>query len=451
MSATSVSPDTIAGNPADTIFEIKPKTSLARASVRIPGSKSITNRALLAAAVSTGTVTLKAALWSEDTQVMVEALRTLGFKVDVAGDKDEAANRTIVVEGQGGQIPRGGTADAPLELFVGNAGTATRFLMALCCLGTGVYRLSGVPRMHERPQAGLMDALRQLGYRLDASDGAFLPVTVFGTGARPGARCTVPVSGSSQFASALLLLQAIGQWDVSLDGYAEGIDSARARRELPYVWMTAELVRNFPAQGTFVVEPDASSASYFVGANWALNQRAPGAGSQIEVLDWPSSGWQIDAELPKFLPSENPVSRASDLADAIMTAIALAPLGARATTFTDLGRLRVQECERVAALRDELRKCGVKVDEKGDDLTVFPGGDDMAGAEIETYGDHRVAMCFATLGLVVPGMRIRNPGCVAKTFPNFFAKLASPSPHGLGAEILDGKSGRRLAMSELVF
>lgn len=141
------------------------------------------------------------------------------------------------------------------------------------------------------------------------------------------------------------------------------------------------------------------------------------------------------------------VSRARDLGDSIMTAVVLAPFLKHSIRFTDLGRLRVQECERVVALRTELTKCGAKVIEEGDTLTVFPSA--LHGAEIETYHDHRMAMCFAVLGLKVPGIKIKNPACVKKTFPNFFQKLATPPPHGLGAEIRDAATGRKLALEEL--
>lgn len=130
-----------------------------------------------------------------------------------------------------------------------------------------------------------------------------------------------------------------------------------------------------------------------------------------------------------------------------MTAIVVAPFAGHRLSFTDLGRLRVQECERVVALRTELTKCGAKVVEEGDTLTVYPSK--LHGAEIETYNDHRMAMCFAILGLKVAGIKIKNPACVKKTFPNFFQKLAAPPPHGLGATILDGHTGRKLAVAEL--
>ena len=141
------------------------------------------------------------------------------------------------------------------------------------------------------------------------------------------------------------------------------------------------------------------------------------------------------------------VSRKSELGDSIMTAIVMAPFASHLMQFIDLGRLRVQECERVVALRTELTKCGAKVVEEGDTLTVYPSK--LHGAEIETYNDHRMAMCFAILGLKVPGIKIKNPACVKKTFPNFFQKLAAPPPNGLGATILDAKTGRKLKEEEL--
>ncbi|HEY2950938.1 MAG TPA: hypothetical protein VGK40_00060 [Verrucomicrobiae bacterium] len=148
-----------------------------------------------------------------------------------------------------------------------------------------------------------------------------------------------------------------------------------------------------------------------------------------------------------FVGFPGEISREHDLADAIMTLIALAPQNSHSVRFTDLGRMRVQECERVVALRTELTKCGAKVIETGDTLEVFPSK--LHGAEIETYNDHRMAMCFAILGLKVPGIKIKNPACVKKTFPNFFQKLAAPPPAGLGATILDCATGRTLALAEL--
>src|SRR5215203_3089452 len=162
------------------LIEIVPLEKPVHAEITVPGSKSITNRALILAALAEGEVTLEGALWSEDTQIMTECLQELGFMVDVRPDPNEECNRTITVYGKGGLVPPGGTEQQPMELFVGNAGTAARFLAAFVSLGKGVYRLHGVPRMHERPQAALFQALRDLGYRVEAEQGNDkLPVRVF--------------------------------------------------------------------------------------------------------------------------------------------------------------------------------------------------------------------------------------------------------------------------------
>lgn len=415
-------------------IEIVPLEAAPRADISVPGSKSITNRALVLAALGQGESILQGALWSDDTQVMVDGLRTLGFDISVENDPNEPCNRTIAVRGLNGQIPRHGSPESPLEIFVGNAGTAARFLAALVCLGKGVYRLHGVPRMHERPQAALFQALRSLGYRIDAMHD-HLPATLFGLGPREG-RCRVSIDKSSQFASALLLCAGRGGWSVEIEG--------KNAHEAPYVEMTQQLVRVFPKHGgAFQIEPDASSGSYFWAAGFMFQKEEP----LIRVVNWPSSTWQMDARFPQYLPLPRTVSRSSDLADSIMTAMVLAPLADAPTRFTDLGRLRVQECERVEALRTELSKCGARVKEEGDTLLISPSS--LRGAEIETYNDHRMAMCFAILSLKVPGVRIKNPSCVKKTFPDFFQKLAAKPPHGLGATILDPSSRAFLREADL--
>jgi len=413
-------------------IELVPLAQPVRAAVTIPGSKSITNRALILAALAEGESTISGALWSEDTQVMVECLQELGFMVNVAPDPAEAGNRTITVYGRAGEIPPGGTAAQPLELFVGNAGTAARFLAALVCLGQGSYRLHGVPRMHQRPQSALFESLRQLGYRIDSQNG-LLPAVIHGGGPRK-ARCVVSIEESSQFASALLLCADRGKWDVVITG--------ENSEESPYVVLTQRLCAQFRKQSLrFQVAPDASSASYFWAAGW-LTQ------SEISVVHWAAArdSAQIDAEFPRFWPLPEQISRQTDLGDSIMTAIVLAPFARQSTRFTDLRRLRLQECERVVALRTELSKCGALIEESGDTLEVTPGP--LHGATIDTYNDHRMAMCFSILGLKVPGLKINNPACVKKTFPNFFQKLAASPPDGLGASIL-GPSGQPLAHADL--
>jgi 3-phosphoshikimate 1-carboxyvinyltransferase len=341
--------------------------------------------------------------------------------------------------------------------------------------------------MRERPQAGLFQALRQLGCRVDSANDR-LPAVIHGQGAEPG-RCRVSLEESSQFASALLMAGR-GCWEIETCGANPD--------EQPYVDMTRALMKDFPFQGgVFRIEPDASSGSYFLGAEWILRNAEMAAAFQeamaawhgaptgkpwkpnlagmtaISVRHWPASGWQIDADFPKFLLSPesgpqpatddtllprhrvaldlpNEVSREHDLGDSIMTAAVLAPLAGHLIRLTDLGRLRHQETERVAALRTELTRCGADVIEQGDTLTILPSANKLHGAEIETYDDHRLAMCFAILGLKVPGIRIKNPSCVKKTFPDFFQKLAGPPPQGLGATILDAPTGRPLAGEDLM-
>jgi len=414
--------------PLPDLIEIVPLDSAPEVEITVPGSKSLTNRALLLAALAKGYVTLEGALWSEDTQVMVEALRRLGYAIDIRPDPGESGNRTLGITGLGQAIPHGGTAEQPLELFVGNAGTVARFLTAFLCLGRGVYRLAGVPRMHERPQAALLAALRELGYRIDSADNK-LPVTIHGTGPSAGS-CRVDIRESSQFASALLLGAGLGQWQVGVDG-ERGAAS-------PYVAMTYGLIDAFPSDGgCFAIEPDSSGGSYFWAAGHIL---AADAGKPVTVARWPSSGWQIDADFPAKLPLTGALSRRDDLGDSIMTAIAIAPLAKQPVRFTDLGRLRMQECERVKALRTGLDRCSAAIIETGDTLNISPS--ELHGATIETHNDHRIAMCFATLGLKVPGIHIKNPSCVRKTFPTFFQKLSAPTPGGLGATLLDEQGNR---------
>jgi 3-phosphoshikimate 1-carboxyvinyltransferase len=511
------------------LIEIVPLDKPVQAEITVPGSKSITNRALILAALADGEVTLEGALWSEDTQIMTECLQELGFMVDVRPDPNETCNRTITVYGQSGNVPPGGTGQQPMELFVGNAGTAARFLAAFVCLGKGVYRLHGVPRMHERPQAALFKALRELGYRVESENGnEKLPAKIWsssrgneaqtgsprpadqrGEGSSTGSSprpspplgeergtadaqqgvlrhsCTVSIEESSQFASALLLCAAKGGWEIKVTG--------ENAEESPYVAMTLKLIEAFPKRGgKFQIEPDASSGSYFLAANWLVSigswmkdflkvtnywaihgrfhtlwewirkshypgqVKLPGGELAVSVRHWPSSGWQIDEDFRLFIPLPDTISREAHLGDSIMMSIVLAAdvwggLGLerreKGIRFTDLGRLRVQECERVVALRTELKKCGANVVEEEDTLTIMQAT--LHGAEIETYDDHRMAMCFAILGLKVPGIKIKNPACVKKTFPNFFQKLAASPPNGLGATIRDAKTGRTLSEEEL--
>jgi 3-phosphoshikimate 1-carboxyvinyltransferase len=464
------------------LIEIIPLKDPVRAEITVPGSKSITNRALILAALAESEVTLTGALWSEDTKIMTEALQKLGFEIRVEQDPEEFCNRTITVKGLGGKIPKAGAGRSPLRLFVGNAGTAARFLAAFVCLGEGLYHFSGAERMYDRPQKALFKALRELGYRIETEYGNDrLPAFIEGSGPAPGGKCKVSIEKSSQFASALLLCAKTGGWEVKVEG--------ENAEESPYVAMTSKMIEAFPHKGgKFQIEPDASSGSYFLGAGRLVPQeveeiKLPGVMvkstgfDKLVVFQWPTSGWQLDQNFGQVIRETLPlhtglealaspiaadtldmlkrfiepnkiysISRQSDLADSVMTAITIAPFTLEPIRFTDLGRLRLQETERVKALKTELTKCGAKVVEEGDTLTIYPS--ELHGAEIETYDDHRVAMCFAVLGLKVPGIKIKNPACVKKTFPNFFQKLATPPPKGLGATILDA-AGRRLQVDEL--
>jgi 3-phosphoshikimate 1-carboxyvinyltransferase len=449
--------------PLPDLIEIVPLDQPVRAEITVPGSKSITNRALILAALADGETTLTGALWSEDTQIMVECLQKLGFEIRVEPDPEEFCNRTIKVKGLGGKIPNAGTIENPLELFVGNAGTAARFLAAFVCLGKGIYRLHGTMRMHERPQAALFKALRELGYRVETEQGNDrLPVAIQGAGPKPRGKCKVSIEQSSQFASALLLCAKVGNWKITVVG--------ENAEESPYIWLTENVLAAFNQikLSFYPIESDASSASYFQGASWLLaapftdtadvnvknliriKKYDPVGLVQIDKMfsnyfRWASHiGW-YDGQTKQSKVKE--ISRLRDLGDSIMTGIVLIPFASQEVKFTDLGRLRLQETERVVALRTELTKCGVKVVEEGDTLTVWPSP--LHGAEIETYNDHRMAMCFAILGLKVPGIKIKKPACVKKTFPNFFQKLAAQPPHGLGVTILDARTGRKLTEEEL--
>lgn len=417
-------------------IELVPNESVKDAiSVSIPGSKSITNRALILAALSPYKIRLVGALWSQDTQIMVSALEKLGFDIQIDSDSNEPCNRHITISGLEGSFRDGGTPENPLEIYVGNAGTAARFLLAFLCLGRGYYRLSGVERMHARPQKALIQSLRQLGYTIH-TDNDFLPAVVLGEGKKCG-KTKVSVSESSQFASALLLSASYGDWEIIID--------TAASDHLPYVEMTKEMIHKFEnisEEGDYFIEPDSSSASYFWGAGHLL-------GVPVSVRNWPKSNWQIDSRFPDCLPLKSVISREKDLGDSIMTAICMAPFNDKVITFTDLGRLRVQECERVEALRTELTNLGATIEEKGDTLIVQPSSGDMHGGYVQTYDDHRVAMAMSLVGLKIPGVKIVDPSCVRKTFPNFFSKWSESRPQGVGVMIKNPKTGQVISPDQL--
>jgi 3-phosphoshikimate 1-carboxyvinyltransferase len=381
------------------ILEIQPLTKPPDCAITVPGSKSITNRALILAALADGKCTLRGALWADDTQVMVASLQKLGFEVTVKPHPAEESNRTITVLGRGGVIPA-----EKAELYVGNAGTAARFLSALVALGDGEYKITGNRRMQERPMTDLFVGLRELG--VDISPSNRLPATIRSWGRLTKGKVAVSARHSTQFASALLLISSHA-----------GIEVELAEPEEPhgYIAMTRKIMETF--RRDYVIEPDLSSASYFAAAGFMT-------GGKVEVAGWPLNSLQMDGQFPRFLPPPATVSRLRDLGDSVMTLAITALFGAHSLEVTDAERLREQECDRIHAIVTELERVGAKADEHITGFRVHPASPgQLHGADIETYNDHRMAMCFSVLGLKVPGIRIKNPSCVSKTFPNFFDKL----------------------------
>ena len=428
---------------------IVPFTRPARATVRLPGSKSITNRAMLLAALSGGSTTLQGALFSEDTAIMAEALRRLGFAVT-----EDEARATIRVDGSGGAIRA-----ASAELFVGLAGTAARFLTAFCCLAPrGRFALDGVEQMRRRPMKSLLDALEALGASIQSS-GGFFPLVIDARGLR-GGEVSLDATESSQLLSALLMVAPLASGPVSIRLTDPGY-----RRE--YVTMTLRMMEQFgqpparisadgllvqPPHGTpyrgagalYPVEPDASAASYFL----ALPVVTRGT---IELPGLSGPSLQGDAAFADRLArvgarvSTTPAgttcsfdrgaARAQALrddfhaiSDTFLTLAAVAPLLEGETHISGIAHTRKQETDRVSAMVAELRRLGQDVHEEPDAITIRPRPL-RADVAIETYGDHRFAMSFGILGCHdlrgdgTPWLAIRHPKVCAKTFPGFFTAL----------------------------
>jgi 3-phosphoshikimate 1-carboxyvinyltransferase len=390
-----------------------------RGRVAPPGSKSITNRALLLAALARGTSRITGALKSDDTRHMAEALRAMGVTVE------EPDATGFVVTGSG----RLRAPQAPL--FLGNAGTATRFLTAAAALADGPVVLTGDAHMQKRPIGPLLAALATLGVETSAPTGC-PPVTVQGRGGFDGEAVTVDAGLSSQYVSALLMLAACGARPVrvSLAGDAIG---ARG-----YIDLTVAAMRHFGAvvmqenaaawvvqpggyrAADLHVEPDASAATYL----WAAEVLTGGA-IDLGTQDFTQPDAQAQALIRMFphLPAE---IEGSQMQDAVPTLAALAAFNATPVRFTGIANLRVKECDRVAAMATELSRLapGLAV-ELGDDLLVTPQSpENFRPARIETYGDHRIAMSLALVGLMVPGVTILDPGCVAKTYPDYWRDFA---------------------------
>ena len=408
------------------------------ASVRLPGSKSITNRALLLAALADGESRLLAPLHSEDTWYMASALRELGVRIE------ETPERDFVVQGRGGRF------DAPQKtLFIGNSGTTVRFLTAAACFapaGTDVV-LDGVARMRERPIRDLVGALLTLGVDADCLNGYGCPPVRVRGGGLPGGSCRLRGDVSSQFLTALLQAAPYAARDIEIEIAGDLISK-------PYVDITQSVMQSFGvllvnesyqrlrvpagqryAGRDYAVEADASNASYFLAA-------AAVTGGTVTLENLGSDSIQGDVRFLDVLERMGcTVTRGASITltgptklsavDADMEAIpdtaqTLAVVAAFAdgpSHITNIASLRVKETDRVRAVAKELPKLGVRVDEGPGDWTITPPADGTyTAAEIDTYDDHRMAMAFAVAGLRIPGITVNNPGCVAKTFPDFWER-----------------------------
>ncbi len=401
---------------------IVPFTRPVRGSVTLPGSKSITNRALILAALGKETVTLRGALFSRDTRIMVAALRQLGFKIKT----DEAA-LTIAITGHGGEIP---VREAKLD--IGNAGTAARFLTAFVCLRPdGIYHFDGDEAMRHRPIGALLEALESQGARASARS---FPFTLK-TAGLPGGTVELDASESSQMLSALLMVatHAKSPLQVKLKG---------ATVSRPFVEMTNRMVAQFAAQpADYAIEGDATAASYFAGLAVVT-----GGGVEVNGLNLAPDALQGDAEFYRLLKVRSLIALAgrtvgpgparqgliadfNDFSDTFLSLAALAPLLVGPTKISGIAHTRKQETDRVAGMVRELKKLGQHVIETEDSLEIHPRPL-VAGVEIETYHDHRFAMSFGILGCHNlhgdgrPWLTIKDPACCAKTFPAFFDLLA---------------------------
>jgi len=422
------------------ILDIIPLQKTLDARVRVPGSKSLTNRALLIAALADGFSTLTNALFSDDSFYFANALQNLGFRINLEPEK-----AGITVGGLGGKIPA-----ESARLYVGNAGTAARFLAAMLTLGQGDYFMEGDARMHERPIGDLVSALRQLGADLSAPDGgrepATLPLRIQAAGL-PGGKAEISGNISSQFLSALLMVAPCASRTVEITVTTELASK-------PYVDMTLAMMADFgvaveregyrrfliqPARyracRQVPIEPDATAASYFFAAPAlcggsllveGLSRRSnQGDLAFLDVLA--RMGCTVAEEADGIrVRAAQALSGVDvdmrDIPDTAQTLAALAPFACSATRIRGIATARLKETDRIAAACAELRRIGVQVEEFEDGMLIQPCTD-FHPAVIKTYNDHRMAMAFSLIGLRVPGISIENPACVSKTFPDFFRVL----------------------------
>ncbi len=406
------------------------------ATVEIPGSKSLTNRALLVAALAQGDSLLENALFSEDSEYFAKCVEQLGIPITLNPHQAQ-----IQVAGRGGDIPA-----KQADLFVGLAGTAARFISALVALGNGEYRLDGVPRMRERPMGDLLTVLEAGGATINfEGNSGFMPYTVYGKGFA-GGNFRLKANQTSQQLSALLMIAPYAQQDTNIE--VEGTLVSQS-----YVKMTCRLMADFGVEVNqigdnqfqikagqryqarhYTVEPDASNASYFFAAaavtggrvrvKHLTKQSCQGDILWLNVLE--QMGCQIkdsdeytEVTGPKQLQGID--IDMNDISDLVQTLGAIAPFASSPITIRNVEHIRYKETDRIKAVVTELRRLGVKVEEFPDKLKIEPGP--ITPAAIETYHDHRMAMAFAVTGLKVPGIVIKDPGCTAKTFPDYFTRF----------------------------
>lgn len=418
-------------------LDLPPRTE-ARGSVRLPGSKSISNRVLLLAALAEGVTDVHDLLDSDDTRHMLAALRTLGVGVE-----DRGGNRWRIT-GVGGAFPV-----KAAELFLGNAGTAFRPLTAALALSGGNYVLKGVARMHERPIGDLVDALAQLGARIDYLGTPGYPPLQIHPAEGGGDRAQVRGNVSSQFLTGLLLALPLRRKMTTVEVVGELISK-------PYIGITLAMLRRFGVEvrqdgwasftvdasaryrtpGEIYVEGDASSASYFLAAGaiggGPVRVEGVGADSVQGDVRFADALALMGAEItmgPNWIEARAPQSgrlRAIELdcnhiPDAAMTLAVAALFADGTTTLTNIASWRVKETDRIAAMAIELRKVGATVEEGADFIRVTPPRELTPNAVIDTYDDHRMAMCLSLVSLGGVPIRINDPGCVAKTFPDYFS------------------------------
>lgn len=404
--------------------------------VRPPGSKSITNRALICAALANGRSILTGALASEDTHVMIDSLQRLGIQV-----RNDASRHVLEVDGCGGRIP-----SSKADLFVANSGTTIRFLTAMVATGQGEYRLDGIERMRQRPIADLIDALKELGVDIQSELGTGAPPVLVRTKGLRGGTCRVRGDVSSQFLSGLLMAAPYAQSEVTVELSTELVSR-------PYIAITLNVSRAFGAQinevgrdkfvvptghhyvgREYAIEPDASAASYFwaaaaiTGGDVTVTGLTRGALQGdvgfVEVLE--KMGCQVEygrdyvrvvgGELRGIDVDMNSIS------DTVQTLAAVALFAQGPTRVRNVAHNRHKETDRIRDLATELRRLGAEVEEFEDGLEIHPGN--LKGASVETYNDHRMAMSLALVGLRIPGVVVLNPKCTEKTYPEYFEDLS---------------------------